>query len=186
MIKTKQKTIRVFEIDNSDEKACCTFLDRNSPLLKDYLIFFTTNPSDHLASVCAQLGLDYFIPNNRLLSQKPKSEPEPLVAKPALNIISRHIRSGEEIESEGDLIICGNVHNGARIHAEKNLMIFGRCEGRIECEGEYLILMSIYSSQVVFSGQIFSTAMLEKINQNPDVFKLITRSGELITIKEIE
>ena len=187
MVKTRQKNIRIFEIDNSDDRACSEFLTKNAPLLKDYLIFFATTPSEFLANVCIDLGLDYFIPNNRLFAQTPQvSLNQERGNKAPLNIISRAIRSGEEIESSGDLIICGNVHNGARIYAEGNLMIFGRCEGRVECGGEYLILKSITSNQVIFSGQIFSSAMLERINQNPNSPKLIVRNGEFITIKEIE
>ncbi len=187
MVKTKQKNIRIFEIDNSDDRACSDFLIKNAPLLKDYLIFFTIVPSEFLTTICADLGLDYFISNNRFFTQKPQASLEQdKESKAPLSIVSRAIRSGEEIQGNGDLIICGNVHNGARIYARGNLMIFGRCEGRVECEGEYLILKSITSNQVIFSGQIFSSAMLERINQNPNSSKLIVRNGEFITIKEIE
>ncbi len=186
MVKTRQRKINIFEIDNSNEKKCIEFLRKNAPLLQNYPVIFAQEPGRELCQACVDLGLTYFVSNRMDFLNSQKSHQSEL--KPSsipLRVISRTIRSGEEIRSEGSLIICLNVHHGARIDARGDLIIFGRCEGQIECGGEYLILKSIYSSQIIFSGQIFSPAMIEQINQNPDCLKLITCDGESVKIKEI-
>ncbi len=180
MIQTKQRSIRVFEIDNTNLQECLEFLTKNAPLLKDYLIFFTLSPQEELKDLSQQLGLTYFVPNHSLMPAKQKP------ATKSLRIISKPVRSGEEIEHHGDLIICENVHHGARVYASGNLVLFGKCEGRIECEGEYLILKNIKANPIVFGEQIFSQAMLEKINTHQDVLKLVIKNGDFITIKEIQ
>ena len=183
MIQTRQKNIRIFEIDNTQKQECKEFLIKNAILLRDYLIFFVLDPQEDLKELCQELGLTYFVPNHSFVShQDKKQKPQ----EEFLRVVSKPVRSGEEIDHEGDLVICSNVHHGARIYASGNLTIFGACDGRVECGGEYLILRTITSNQVIFSGQIFSVPMLEKINNNPQKFKLIVRNGDFITIKEID
>ncbi|RDU74601.1 hypothetical protein CQA57_00695 [Helicobacter anseris] len=182
MIQTKQRSIRVFEIDNTDLEECLDFLQKHSLLLKDYLIFFAHTPQKELEELALQLGLTYFVPNHSFAPIKVEKSRE--VEK--LKIISKPVRSGEDIEHQGDLIICDNVHNGARISATGCISIFGNCEGRIECDGAYLILKNIHANHIIFNGQIFSKEMLDKINSNPQNLKLVIRNGDFITIKELK
>lgn len=182
MIQTKQRNIRVFEIDNTNLEECLDFLQKHSLLLKDYLIFFVHAPQKELEDLVLQLGLTYFVPNYSFAPIKVENSRE----TEKLKIISKPIRSGEDIEHQGDLIICDNVHNGARISATGCISIFGNCEGRIECDGEYLILKNIHANHIIFSGQIFSKEMLDKINLNPQNLKLVVRNGDFITIKELK
>lgn len=184
MIKTKQKTIRAFEIDNSNMQECLEFLTKNFLLLKDYLIIFTITPQEEIKLLTQELGLTYFVPNHSFGSRELQTEKKS--ENKQIRVVSKAMRSGEEIEHEGDLIVCDNVHNGARIYATGNLMIFGKCEGRIECGGDYLILRSIIGNHIIFAGQIFSDEMLQAINANQEALKLIVKNGECITIKELK
>lgn len=184
MIKVKQRNIRVFEIDNSNLQACMEFLAKNALLLKDYLIFLSTSPQEELKVLIKQLGLTYFVPNHSFISNK--SNKQETSAPKALKIISKPVRSGEEIEHNGDLIVCEDIHNGARVYATGNLILFGNCEGRLECAGEYLILKNIKANYIIFGGEIFSQAMFDKINTQTDVLKLVIKNGDFITIKELK
>ncbi|WP_104697124.1 MULTISPECIES: septum site-determining protein MinC [unclassified Helicobacter] len=182
MIKTRQRNIRVFEIDNTNLQECLEFLKKHSLLLRDYLIFFTQTPQEELKALLLELGLTYFVPNHSFASNN--QEKQEIVKE--LKIISKPVRSGEDIEHNGDLIICDNVHHGARISATGCMMIFGNCEGRIECDGQYLILKNIIANHIIFNGQIFSQEMLERINTNPKNLKLVLQNGDFITIKELK
>ena len=182
MIKTKQRSVRVFEIDNTQLQECIGFLVRHAVLLKEYLIFFMYAPQEELKILCEELGLTYFVPNHSFLTSKR----EPEARAKSLRVVSKPVRSGEEIEHEGDLIICESVHHGARIYASGNLMVFGKCEGRLECGGSYLILKSIIASPIIFAGQIFSQEMLVKINADSQILKLVVKNGDFITIKDMK
>lgn len=57
---------------------------------------------------------------------------QPEKSKPAeekMLVIHRTVRGGEEIISDGSILICGNVHPGANIIAGGNIDIRGRCQG---------------------------------------------------------
>lgn len=187
MVKSRQRNIRVFQIENEDENECLEFLKKNAPLLKDYLIFFSYPPSKILMDLCQSIGLCYFCPNESFTHLSDRKPPSSDASKKrTLDIVTKPVRSGEELDSQGDLIICANIHHGARICAGGNLIIFGHCDGYVECWGDFLILRSITSGQVIFSGQIFSSAMIDRINVDPESEKLIIRNGDVITIKTIE
>ena len=183
MIKTKQRSVRVFEIDNTQLQECVDFLARHAVLLKEYLIFFMQAPQEELKILCGELGLTYFVPNHSFLASNPTPQAQ---STKSLRVVSKPVRSGEEIEHEGDLIICESVHHGARIYASGNLMVFGKCEGRLECGGDYLMLKSIIASPIIFAGQIFSQEMLEKINADSQILKLVVKNGDFITIKDMK
>ncbi|MCE3039936.1 septum site-determining protein MinC [Helicobacter anatolicus] len=184
MVKVKQKTIRAFEIDNTNLQECVEFLVKNSVLLKDYLIIFTSTPQEEIQTLTQELNLTYFVPNYSF--KQSGHQVENVAEKSQLRVISKPTRSGEEVEHDGDLIICENIHNGAKIYVSGNLVIFGKCEGRIECGGKYLILKSIIGNPLIFAGQIFSDSMLNMINANQDILKLVVRNGDCITIKELK
>ncbi|CBG39434.1 septum site-determining protein MinC [Helicobacter mustelae] len=190
MIKAKQRNLRAFEIENHDDGECIEFLKKNAVLLRDYLVIFVNPISPALSGFITDLGLNVFLQNalqnlQTTLTQSSLPTKDAPVQKKALKVLPK-LRSGEEVEHDGDLIILENIHNGARVYASGNLSIFGKCEGRIECGGDYLILKSIMGNHIIFSGQIFSEEMLERINANQNKLKLIVRNGDCITIKEIE
>lgn len=59
--------------------------------------------------------------------QEPVPQDKPKEEK--MLVIHRTVRGGEEIISEGSILICGNVHPGANIIAGGNIDIRGRCQG---------------------------------------------------------
>lgn len=70
-------------------------------------------------------------------------EAEPEAAKPQpqkeeMLVVHRTVRGGEEIVSEGSILICGNVHAGAQIIAGGNIDIRGTCSGVVHagCYGD--------------------------------------------------
>jgi septum site-determining protein MinC len=70
-------------------------------------------------------------------------------------IIRTPIRSGEYIETENDLVIFSRINNGAEIISSGNMEIFGEIHGKIECNGEYIIVSQIGKlGSVIFNGVI--------------------------------
>ena len=46
-----------------------------------------------------------------------------------MTVINRTVRNGEEITSQGSVMICGNVNPGAKIVAAGSIDVRGNCRG---------------------------------------------------------
>ncbi|WP_418904551.1 septum site-determining protein MinC [Helicobacter cetorum] len=99
-------------------------------------------------------------------------------------VYKRNIRSGEEINSSGNLVFLGNVNNGARIVSEGCIFIYGVCDGVIICFGECLVLGEVNTSQIAFQGKILLEKEIERLQGNKKL-KVITKNDDLLDIKEL-
>ncbi|PAF43197.1 septum site-determining protein MinC [Helicobacter sp. 11S02596-1] len=185
MIKTRQKNIRVFELESGQSAEYIEFVTKNFVLLKDYLLVFKAPIEPALTAVLGELKMTYIIAENELRGRELTKTPTINAIDTKTEICNRNIRSGEELESSGDIIILGNVNNGARIVSERNISIYGKCEGIIVCGGQYLILKTLCSHHIVFQGEILGPEIIEKLSSN-DLLKIITKNGDNISVKEIK
>ncbi|GMB94653.1 Septum formation inhibitor MinC [Helicobacter heilmannii] len=199
MLKTRQKQIRCFELEGAESQEYLNFIDKNAPLLKNYLLLFKTPIPPEVQQSLQKYELAYSfspqelhgkISSNTMLyealdlkeQEPPKLQENP--KNPQVQIYERHIRSGEEIDSPCSLVILGNVNHGAKIYTEQNINIYGKCEGIIICMGAYMVLQNVSSPHIVFQGEILSQVHLDLINENTKL-KLITKNGDIVNIKDI-
>ena len=66
-------------------------------------------------------------PDSSIAIEKDKTEP----VKPEARIISRPVRSGQQVYSDGDLIILGHVSEGAELLAGGHIHVYGPLRGRV-------------------------------------------------------
>ncbi|PAF43333.1 septum site-determining protein MinC [Helicobacter sp. 11S03491-1] len=184
MIKTRQKNIKAFELSGGKSSEYIDFITKNFVLLKDYLLIFKEPIEPEMSNLLQELQINYIFSQTQLRGRETQNSQE-LHPQVKTQIYQRNIRSGEEIESFGELVLLGNVNNGAKINSDKSISIFGKCDGVVICGGEYLILKSVYSGHIVFCGEILPQKIIEKINSN-DLLKIITKNGDNISIKEIQ
>lgn len=80
-------------------------------------------------------------------------------------VFTELIRSGKEISSESDIIIFNRVNSGANIKSSKNVFVFGKCDGNIDCKGDYMVLSKITKGKILFKGLAITPNMLKyKLN----------------------
>lgn len=83
------------------------------------------------------------------------------------------IRSGVEIDTNSNIMIFNRVNSGAKIRTDKSVFIFGKCDGDVNCRGEYMILSQIANGKILFNGMAITQSMLKyKLN-------LIAKDGEI-------
>ncbi|MGX2982295.1 hypothetical protein [Helicobacter sp. 23-1045] len=88
-------------------------------------------------------------------------------------VFTELLRSGVEIKSEQNLAIFNRVNSGAKISTKKSAFIFGKCEGEVRCDGEYMILSQIANGKILFNGMAITQKMLKyKLN-------LIAKDGDI-------
>lgn len=93
--------------------------------------------------------------------------------------ISKLIRSGENVANSGDIAIFNRVNSASKIISDGNIMIFGECEGDVECNGDFLVLGKITKGKIIFQGDIITQAMLKyKLN-------VVFRDNGALKIKDI-
>lgn len=80
-------------------------------------------------------------------------------------VFTEIIRSGKEITGESDIVVFNRVNSGANIKSNKNVFVFGKCDGNIDCRGEYMVLSRIAKGKILFQGIAITPNMLKyKLN----------------------
>jgi len=154
----RQKTIRVFEVDNFDNLV--KVVESKYELIKNY--FFLLKKRDKKIEEYLKLkNLSFFIVNDEgFIYNKDtlnKEIKEIVIEKEVTKenktlIFDKIIRSGEEINSKNNLIFLNRINAGAKIKSSGNIEVYGECEGMIECEGDYLIVKRNKKGLIFFKG----------------------------------
>lgn len=79
--------------------------------------------------------------------------PTPKASSGTRLVINRVLRSGENIQNDGDVVVFGRVNSGAKVISGGCVEIFEEIDGLVECEGEYMIIRSIGKGSVVFKNE---------------------------------
>ncbi len=187
----KQTKVASFFIDNSNEAETLAYIEKNAPLLKGYLLLFSHKISEDLQVRCQEWKLCFMF-NDCGLKHKMKREPEPLDSDTDVlasnqddttmlkEEIFRNIRSGETIEVKGDLLIAGNINDGASVTSDGTLTIFGIIEGNITCNGSYLILSTCKRGKVTLNGKVINEHI------QGEQLKMFFIENEEIKMKELQ
>ena len=83
-----------------------------------------------------------------------------------LKVLDGMIRSGVELNIEGDLLLLNRVNSGATINISGNLIVTMVVEGAIRCNGNFMMLTASPKANIVFQGVEVDNTMLEdKLNR---------------------
>ena len=153
----RQKTIRVFEVDNFENLK--NVVESKYELLKNHF-FMLKEKNEEIENFLKDKNLSFFILNSvSFTPEKEKTVEIKVVEKEIVKniktktkIYDKIIRSGEEIESEDNLIFLNRINAGAKIKTSGNVEIFDECEGFVSCEGEYIIVKKNVKGTILFKG----------------------------------
>ncbi|CAM2772817.1 septum site-determining protein MinC [Helicobacter burdigaliensis] len=199
MLEARQKNLRAFVISQGTEEEIIKYIEQNYILLRSFLLVFSVGLlNETIKKILCKRELNFIEENPKsplkISNSKPMADvavketkeeaQEQMQTKAQENhktkIISRTIRSGEEIISLGDLSVFGQVNSGAFLQSEGNLQIFGVSMGDILCNGDYLILSAFEGGNVIFGGEIIDR---EKLLDKKA--KKIYKKDEKIMIEEL-
>lgn len=199
-MKVKQHTLLSFEfkLDSEDKESLSSYLDKNRDLLKNHLLVFNEKLPENIEemlkekSICYlnrencslnmrkkrvlpfEVDIDSLIEENR---EKSESEETPsqtfgsMLTSEFRGAIHRPIRSGELIETDKDIVVLSRMNSGSEIRSSGNVEIFGVVDGRVECNGSYMILSRIGDKgSVIFNGIILDKALFR--TKQPKIVKL--------------
>jgi len=196
-MKAKQKNLRIFDIEITNDEEFFAYMDKNLILLKDFFLLLSGHISDNILTylnenkLCFKISEECNIKiptkqntiNNRVIMSQKRQQAVPVlqVQKEIVKtiLVQKPIRSGEEIIHEGDVTIFGRVNSAARVIAEGNVEIYGVIDGLVQCDGDYMIIKEVGKGHVVFNGDILDR---EKFDGK---LKKVTIGTQGVIIKDI-
>lgn len=83
-----------------------------------------------------------------------------------LTVMDNMIRSGREIDINGDLLLLNRVNSGATIKTTGSLIVTQVVEGSLRCDGNFMMITVSPKANIVFNGVEVDNKLLEnKLNR---------------------
>ena len=175
-MKTKQKSVRVFEIITDDYEKITNFIEKKGILLKRFLLVIKTN-NEKIKEYFKDKPFEVrFVKNEfegsdeKIEIDEPKIiekvvekivkvpiEVEKIVEKQTnstkTEIFDKIIRSGFEINSKNKLVFLQRINAGAKIYSSSEIEIFAEVLGNVICDGEYMIVKKAAKGTIIFNNE---------------------------------
>ena len=188
-MKSKQYSVKVFETTVDDEEKFMAFFNTNHALFKDHLILLQGEVSERITSYLDEHALSYLIDIKLPMGRSRKALEEEFrthIVEHSVNqqiaeaeimklsnrlannltVLDGMVRSGQEINIEGDLLLLNRVNSGATIHTTGNLIITQVVEGAIRCDGHFMMITASPKANIIFHGVEVDNSLLEdKLNR---------------------
>ena len=188
-MKSNQYSVKVYETRIDDEEKFISFFDANYTLFKDHLIVIQGSLSKRIETYLDVKKLKYLhefdLPKGRsrkaLESELEAEKAERVVSQQIteakveelssrlqnnLTVLDEMIRSGRELNIEGDLLLLNRVNSGATINALGNIIITKVVEGAIRCNGNFMMLTASPKANIIFHGvEVESELLANKLNR---------------------
>jgi len=188
-LQSKQYSVKVYETTIKDEAKFIAFFDANYTLFKDHLIVINGELSSTVESYLKTKKLIYMnnvnLPKGRtrkaleeeLRLERVETDVSAQIAedkleklsvqlKNNLTVLDDMIRSGRELNIEGDLLLLNRVNSGATINAKGNVIITNVVEGSIRCTGNFMMLTTSPKANIVFHGvEVENTLLKNRLNR---------------------
>ncbi|MEA1953199.1 MAG: hypothetical protein U9O24_02270 [Campylobacterota bacterium] len=182
-----QYSVKVYETEIEDEIEFMAFFDANYTLFQNHLIVIQGELSEEIKSYLKEKSLNFIdnitLPKGRVKNSIRKSLEADLESEKIQNlamqkiaeekltelsnklennlkVIDSRIRSGRELNIDGDLLLLNRVNSGATIKTSGNLIVTQVVEGSIRCNGNFLMLMASSKANIVFQGIEVDNALL--------------------------
>jgi septum site-determining protein MinC len=180
-LKTKQYSLKVFEVVLEDEEKFISFFDKNYLFFQNHLISIEGEKSEKIESYLKEKKLTYIFNVN--LPKKPitKKESVPLpkenpaeekkeepqkTQKKHLQVLDKLIRSGQELNIDGDLLLLNKVNSGGSIIINGTLIITEVVHGSIRCNGNFMMLQASEKANILFHDVVIDNTLLQdKLNR---------------------
>ena len=183
-MKSKQYSVKIYEVSITDEVEFMEFFDNNYTLFKDHLIVIKGDLTTTIKAYLEKKKLAYLhnvtLPkgrNRKALEEELKAEHREIAVSAQmaqneverlssrlhnnLTVLDEMIRSGREIDIQGDLLLLNRVNSGATIKTTGNLIITKVVEGSIRCRGNFMMLTASPKANIVFNGVEVDNSLLE-------------------------
>lgn len=145
-----------------------SLIDKNiSDLKRDLAVIASDSSKDSAKKGANQANLMANLTANQANPTNPNAtnHADSALSQIKSQVFTELIRSGKEISGDSDIVVFNRVNSGANIKSSKNVFVFGKCDGNIDCRGEYMVLSKIAKGKILFQGIAITPNMLKyKLN----------------------
>jgi septum formation inhibitor MinC len=121
---------------------------------------------DKLEKLEAENGINAQIAQSELKQAKIQIEQLSQKLNRGFTVLDSIIRSGRELNINGDLLILNRVNSGATVNTSGNLIITQVVEGAVRCDGNFMMITVSPKANIVFNGVLVDNSLLEnKLNR---------------------
>ena len=177
-MKTKQYSVKVFEVVLEDEERFISFFDKNYLFFQNHLISIIGQKNDRIERYLQEKALRYVfnvdIPKKSTPTQtqmtpkipEEKKQPKEKPIQKNLQVLDKLIRSGQELNIDGDLLLLNRVNSGGSIIINGTLIITQVVDGSIRCNGNFMMLQASNKANIVFHDvEIDNSFLQDKLNR---------------------
>jgi len=188
-LKSNQYSVKIYETRIDNEEKFVSFFDANYTLFKDHLIVIQGKLPKSIETYLTVKKLKYLHDFDLPKGRSRKALEEELSAEKAERAVSQQIteakveelssrlqnnltvlddmvRSGRELNIEGDLLLLNRVNSGATINALGNVIITKVVEGAIRCNGNFMMLTASPKANIIFHGvEVENNLLANKLNR---------------------
>ncbi len=175
-MKTRQYSVKVLEIKLEDEDKFKSFFDKNYQFFQNHLIVIEGQESSTVKRYLQEKNMRYVfnlsLERNSAHTSASKSrntapqESAPKAKRTNLQVIDKLVRSGQELNIKGDLLLLNRVNSGGSIVIDGTLIITQIVEGSIRCNGNFMMLQASPKANIVFHGvEVDNSFLQDKLNR---------------------
>ena len=188
-MRTKQYSVKVCEMALVNEDEFISFFEINYILFKDHLIVISGEMTKKVEAYLKEKKLQYLVNANlpkgqgrvaiekEIQEQKEQHQIEQEQKEQELSKLSNKlqnnlkvrdtlVRSGQELNIDGDLLLLNRVNSGASIIISGNLIITQIVDGAIRCNGNFMMLQASPKANIVFNDiEIDNSSLNERLNK---------------------
>lgn len=162
-MKTKQYSLSVLEVVLTDKDEFISFFEKNYLIFKNHLISINGNEDDEIKNYLDSKKLVYTF--NKDLPKKQVKQKQPLQQhieqKKDLKVVDKLVRSGQELNVDGDLLLLNRVNSGGSVITNGTLIITQLVDGSIRCNGNFMMLKASNKANIVFHGLEIDNNLLQ-------------------------
>lgn len=183
---TKQYSVKVFEVSLTDEDNFVAYFDAKHAIFKNHLIVLNGYVTQEIQNYLNEKQIKFLvnvdlpkrkatknasneianpeIPQKQEIQETVKQE-EPQ-KKDDLKVLDSLIRSGQELNISGDLLLLNRVNSGGKINIEGNLIITQIVDGSIRCNGDFMMIKASQKANIVFHHvEVDNSYLKERLNR---------------------
>jgi septum site-determining protein MinC len=83
-----------------------------------------------------------------------------------LKVLDTLVRSGQELNIDGDLLLLNRVNSGATIKTTGSLIVTQVVDGAIRCNGDFMMLKASPKANIVFHNvEVDNTYLKDRLNR---------------------
>jgi len=189
-LQTRQYSLKVCELTIVDDNEFISFFETNYPIFKDYLIVINGNVSEDIELYLNNKQLKFMV-NVKLPVGQPRKAVEKEIElikeeylqskhrleeeltgltnkiQNNLKVLDTLVRSGQELNIDGDLLLLNRVNSGGKIVIEGNLIVTQIVDGAIRCNGNFMMIQASPKANIVFHGVEVDNSylLIDKLNK---------------------